>query len=213
MPDAFSTVARRRHARFGFVASRVRVEAPTISDWVAALLSILLLVLSFPDFGFWPIAWIGLVPLLVVIAWHPAPLRAFALGWLTGTVFFYTTCHWLTYSMIHYGRLPAWAAYLLLVPGAVILGLFPGTFALVLARAIQRWQQKALFLAPFVWVILEWSRLAVTGQLWNALGYSQAYQPVLIQPARWGGVYAISFLILMVNAAVAFMILSRSLRT
>jgi apolipoprotein N-acyltransferase len=213
MPDAFSSVARRRQARFGFVASRVRVEAPTIGDWAAALLSIILLILSFPDFGFWPTAWLGLVPLIVVIAWRPAPLRAFALGWLTGTFFFYATCHWLTYSMINYGRLPGWLAYILLVPGAVILGLFPAAFAMVLARGIRRWQNKALFLAPFIWVALEWARLAVTGQLWNALGYSQAYQPVLIQSARWGGVYAISFLILLVNAAVAFLILDRSVRT
>ncbi len=212
MQDAFSSVARGRHPIFGFVASRVRVEAPTVTDWAAAVLSVLLLVLSFPDFGFWPAAWFGLVPLLIVVARCPAPGRAFLLGWLTGSVFFYATCHWLTYSMINYGRLPGWLAYLLLVPGALILGLFPGIFTLVLAQAVRSWKHKALFLAAFVWVFLEWSRLEVTGQLWNALGYSQAFQPALIQPARWGGVYAISFLILIVNAAVAFLILNRQRR-
>jgi apolipoprotein N-acyltransferase len=190
----------------------VRVEAPTISDCLATFLSIILLVLSFPDFGLWPMAWIGLVPLLVVIARRPAPLKAFTLGWLTGTVFFYATCHWLTYSMINYGRLPSWVAYLLLVPGAVILGLFPAMFALVQAQAIRQWKSQALFLAPFVWVFLEWSRLGITGQLWNALGYSQAYQPALIQSARWGGVYAVSFIIVLVNAAVAYALLSRHVK-
>src|SRR5262249_20492846 len=50
----------------------------------------------------------------------------------------------------------------------------------------------------------------VTGQLWNALGYSQAYHPFLIQPARWGGVYLVSFLIVAINAVVTLLVLSRT---
>jgi apolipoprotein N-acyltransferase len=53
-------------------------------------------------------------------------------------------------------------------------------------------------------------RLAVTGQLWNALGYSQAYQSMLIEAAAWGGVYAVSFLIVAINSAVALLIISRT---
>ena len=47
--------------------------------------------------------------------------------------------------------------------------------------------------------------LRLTGQLWNAIGYSQAYHPSLIQSARWGGVYAVGFLIVAVNAALALL--------
>ena len=46
------------------------------------------------------------------------------LGWVTGSVFFYASCYWLTYSMIHYGGLPVIVAYLLLIPGALIVGVF-----------------------------------------------------------------------------------------
>src|SRR5689334_20081682 len=84
-------------------------------DWGAAAASALLLILSFPNFEFYPLAWIALVPLLVAIAKRPAPLRAFILGWAVGIVFFYGTCYWLTYSMIHYGGLPAALAYVLLI--------------------------------------------------------------------------------------------------
>src|SRR4030095_9944524 len=73
-------------------------------------------------------------------------------------------------------------------------------------------RSKGVLLAPFIWVACEWARLGVTGQLWNALGYSQAYEPLLIQPARWGGVYAVSFLIVTINAAVAFVGLNRCWR-
>jgi apolipoprotein N-acyltransferase len=176
------------------------------------LVSSLLLVLSFPDFNFWLLAWIGLVPLIVTIALRPEPSRSFLLGWLMGTAFFYATCYWLTYSMIRYGGIQAWQAYLLLIPAAMIAGLFPACFALVLARLVRRLGTGALFLAPASWVALEWARLSVIGQLWNAIGYSQAFHPALIQVARFGGVYAVSFLIVTVNASVAYALLQHTTR-
>ena len=180
------------------------------AEWGAAGATALLLIFSFPNFEFYPLAWIALIPLLVVIASHPSPRRAFLLGWLTGFVFFYTTCYWLTYSMIHYGGLPTALAYLLLIPGALVVGIFPGLFALMLALAAKKWGHWALLLAPIFWTAFEWIRLGVTGQLWNALGYSQAFHSFLIQPARWGGVYLVSFLIVAVNSVVALLILKRT---
>jgi apolipoprotein N-acyltransferase len=192
-------------------AAHAWMKASALTDGAAAITSSLLLILSFPNFGYWPLAWLGLVPLLVVIALRPSPRRSFFLGWLTGSLFFYGSCYWLTYSMIHYGGIPRLVAYLLLAPGAIIMGLFPGVFSLVTARAIRAWGTRALFIAPFSWSALEWGRLALTGQLWNAIGYSQAYQPMLIQPARWGGVYAVGFTILCTSAAIAFLVLKRNL--
>lgn len=75
---------------------------------------------------------------------------------------------------------------------------------------VARWGVRALFIAPVFWVALEWARLGLTGQLWNAIGYSQAYVPSLIQTARWGGVYAVGFLIVAVNAALAYAVLQRT---
>ena len=80
--------------------------------------------------------------------------RAFLLGWITGTLFFYGSCYWLTYAMIRYGGIPASLAYLLLVPGALVVGLFPLRSALALARVVARWGARALFFAPFLWAAL-----------------------------------------------------------
>ena len=192
--------------------ARARSEAPTLIECAVALASAVILIISFPDFEIWPLAWIGLVPLLLIVARNPRPWSSFLLGWLFGTVFFYGSCYWLTYSMIHTGGISPWVAYPLLFPGAILVGFFPAVFASLLARAIRRWGVAALFLAPLFWPALEWARLEITGQLWNAIGYSQAYHPLLIQSARWGGVYAVGFLIVLVNAAVAFVILKGSKR-
>lgn len=215
MQEAFALDARRagrRRARRPHW--RARVGAPTLRQCALAALSSLLLVLSFPDFELWPLAWVGLVPLLLAVFAQPRPrvTAAFLLGWLAGTLFFYGSCWWLTHSMIHYGGLPAWLAFPLLAPPTLIVGLFPAAWCFFLARAAARWGRRALLLAPPLWAALEWARLSATGQLWNALGYSQAYHPSLIQPARWGGVYAVSFLLVAANAAAAFLLLRRSAR-
>ena len=210
--SAVSATSRQRNSWLRTIASRTHVETPALVDWTGAVTSALLLILSFPNFELAPFAWVGLIPLLVVIARRPNPVRALILGWTAGTIFFYGSCYWLTYSMIHYGGLPSVVAYLLLIPGAVVVGFFPGLFALVLALAIRKWGPNALLLSPIIWVAFEYARLGVTGQLWNAIGYSQAYHPSLIQTARFGGVYAVSFMILMVNAALAFMVVRRTTR-
>lgn len=195
-----------------FTRMRLRLELPKQEEWVAAAATALLLILSFPNFELSFLAWIALAPLLFVIVRRPQPMPALILGWAVGTVFFYGSCYWLTYSMIHYGGVPTIVAYLLLLPVTLVVGIFPGLFALLFALGVRRWGHLALLLAPVFWTALEWLRLVITGQLWNALGYSQAYHPSFIQPAKWGGVYAVSFLIVTVNAALVVPLLKQTPR-
>jgi apolipoprotein N-acyltransferase len=190
--------------------SGVREALPTWAEWGAAGATALLLILAFPNFEFGFLAWIGLVPLLVAVVRRPSPVRALILGWFAGTVFFYATCYWLTYSMIHYGGLSPVLAYLLVLLPTIVVGIFPGLAMMLVALSVKRWGHAALLLAPVFWTAFELARLGITGQLWNALGYSQAFYPSLLGPARTGGVYAIGFLIVVMNAAVALVIIERT---
>ena len=208
--SAVSATSHQNRRWFGTITSRVKVANPALIEWASALATSILLILSFPNFELAPLAWIALVPLLIAIARRPSPLRALILGWAAGTIFFYGTCYWLTYSIIHYGGLPTVVAYLLLIPGAIVIGIFPGIFAAILTLLIHRRGPVALLVAPMLWVALEYARLGITGQLWNAIGYSQAYTPELIQAARWGGVYGVGFLIVAVNSALACFLLRRT---
>ncbi len=192
--------------------TRGREWLPSRSLLVWSLTSAALLVAAFPDFGLWPLAWFGLAPLFCAVAQQTRARYAFLAGWLWGAVFFIASCYWLTYAMIRYGGIPRPVAYLaLLVPG-LIVGFFPALACGLLTRLTKRWGAVALFAMPFLWTACEWLRLQTTGQLWNALGYSQAFRPELIQAASWGGVYAVSFLLVAVNAALAFALLRRNVR-
>src|SRR5215204_1560639 len=124
---------------------------PAPVEIFCAVASALLLAFAFPDFGAWPLAWVALVPLLFRLARRPRAAQSFLNGWLAGTLFFYATCYWLTYPMIHYAGIPAPLAYLLLVPPAAAGGFFPALAALALARLCGRMGAAALLLTPFVW--------------------------------------------------------------
>jgi apolipoprotein N-acyltransferase len=212
MDDAVSLDAPVRGRLLTRLRRRVRAAAPARVEVALAAAAAALLILSFPDFNLWPLAWVGLVPLFLAVARSPSRGRAFLLGWLTGALFFYGSCYWVTHAMIRYGGITPWIAYLLIIPGALILGLFPALSSMGLARAVARWGGRALLVAPPLWVATEWARLGFTGQLWNAIGYSQAYATPLVQPARWGGVYLVGFLVVLVNAAVAHIVFERTAR-
>jgi apolipoprotein N-acyltransferase len=192
--------------------TRFRERSPAFMDFGAAILSAVLLMLSFPDFKLWPLAGCALLPLLSVLVINQGRWRPFFVGWVFGTIFFYGSCYWLTYSMIHTGGISPLIAYTLLLPGAALLGIFPGLFGFFMSRMMRMLGTVGILVAPVVWVSLEWLRLEVTGQLWNAIGYSQAFRPSLLAPARWGGVYAVGFVIVLINAAITFAVMRRTPR-
>ena len=190
--------------------TRFRANVPKPAEASLATGSALLQVLSFPNFDLWWLAWIGLVPLLLALTLKSKITNAFLLGWLWGGVFFYGTCWWLTYPMIHYAHIPSWLAYLLLLLPVLFVALFPALFCALTARMLSSLGPAALFATPLLWISLELARYRVTGLMWNAIGYSQAFHPPLIHSARWGGVYAVSFLIIAANAAITFALQRRT---
>ena len=173
------------------------------AQFVAAVISGGLLVLSFPKFDLNFLAWVALVPLLFVLTSEGQTLRkAFGLGWITGWVFFFFSCNWITHSMIQYGGMNVVLAYLCAALFTAITGFSPGLFALITTRLVKSLGITALGLAPFVWVATEWLRAITTGVTWNALGVSQVNYFVIAQLASSGGVASLSFIICAVSVVL-----------
>ncbi len=188
----------------------VRTSIPATPECALIIGSALLTVLSFPNFDLSFLAWIALVPFLFVVASAQTSRRAFVAGWLWGTIFFYGTCWWLTYPMIHFAHISAWFAYPLLLLPILLVALFPALGCAFGSRLIARFGATAIILIPFLWVSFDWLRYLITGQVWNAIGYSQAFHPLLIQSARWGGIYVVGFLVLMSNALLVYLALKKT---
>src|SRR6185503_2540302 len=201
------------YAREDLLAARFRVarvlpyqssHTPFISNLSLAIFSGLLMVFAFPDWNLWSLGWVGTAPLIMAVVRERRFWRSLLLGSVTGTIFYTGSSHWVTYSMHHYGEIPMWLCYIVLVIFSLTLGVFTGLFAAVFAQAIKRFGGWAILSAPVIWAASEWARIEVTGMGWNALGYSQTLQPAVIQMARLGGVYLVSAIMVAASAALVF---------
>lgn len=182
------------------------LSRPTLYQWLAAIVSGGLLVLSFPKFNWSFLAWIALVPLLFVLTQEGQTLRrAFGLGWAMGWVFFFFSCNWITHSMIRYGGMNVILAYAAAALFTAITAFFPGLFALALVRLQQTYGLRALGLAPFVWAATEWLRGIITNLTWNELGISQVNQPSIAQFASAGGVELVGAFVIAINVLLIWL--------
>ncbi|MEK6322845.1 MAG: apolipoprotein N-acyltransferase [Acidobacteriota bacterium] len=216
-----STLARVRHseeavppvyAREDLLAARFRVAkvlpyqqaSPFISNLSLAIFSGLLLIFAFPDWNLWSLGWVGAAPLIMAVVRERKFWRSLLLGSVTGTIFYTGSSHWVTYSMHHYGEIPLWLCYIILVIFSATLGVFTGLFAGTLGLTIKRFGGWAILAAPVIWPASEWLRLQATDMGWNPLGYSQAFQPPVIQVARLGGVYLVSAILVAASTALVY---------
>jgi apolipoprotein N-acyltransferase len=163
----------------------------------------LFLPLSFPKSDLGLLAWIALVPLHWALD-GKTKTQAFWIGWLSGTIAFTGMMAWVVTTMNTYGKVPLMISYGLMMLLTAYLGLYVGLYsagAVWFRTLIPRY---GLFAVPCLWVTLELIRTYVlSGLPWGLLGYSQYRQIEIIQIADHMGVYGVSFLIVLVNVALA----------
>jgi len=178
---------------------------------VLCLATVAALSLSFAPFKQFYLAWIGLVPWLVMIAHARSKKAVFFLSWLTGILFFSVSMWWIAYVTL---------------PGAMGLMLYMGIWfafaGLVLrgagllkieddAAARPAWKSVVtVFLIAAVWVATEWTwGNLFTGLPWLYIGHSQTPVLAMCQIADFAGVHGVSFWVGLINAWVALFILHR----
>jgi apolipoprotein N-acyltransferase len=162
------------------------------------------LALAFPESGLWWWAYVGLVPLLVLIGTAPGRREALWLCWSGGCGYFAVLHHWLL------AHLSVFALPLVLVMGLVWLPW--GLVAWWLLREPRSTGQTvaAVVVVPSVWVLTEyarsWDRL---GGSWGVFGSTQWQVRPVLAVAALGGVWAISFLLVATGTALAAAVVPR----
>lgn len=167
-----------------------------------ACLSGLLMALSFPHWDLWPLAWIGMIPLLHALNGR-TPREAAALGWIGGTLHYCIVLYWLVETMQAYGNLqfPLAAAVMFLL--ALYLALYWALFGAVLTFVRSTTRADWIWIAPPLWCALETLRgVFLSGFPWALFGYSQWRLTLLIQVADLTGVLGLSFLLMWTNCAL-----------
>ena len=150
---------------------------------------------------------LALAPFLLVLASPTAAGRAGRLGLVHGFVAWVVAIPWIVPTLITYGGLPAWVAAVLLAVLAAYLALFHAGFAWAAARlcrkdpALGPVTRRAV---PALWLIFEGLRaVALGGFPWNPAAHVWVALPGALPLSAWIGAWGVSFLVVLVNTAIA----------
>jgi apolipoprotein N-acyltransferase len=168
----------------------------------------LMLWLAFGVRFFSGLVFVALVPLLLLVR-LPAKLRPLYLAsYVGGLLFFLLGLYWLGYSAPE-----GWQAVLMVLSLAGYCAIYFPAF-LLCARILHRiWNVPALLAFPIAWTTMEWLRSTLmTGFGWLLLGHSLSHWTWTIQIADLAGAYAVSFLIVLVNAMIVELLIQPLLK-
>ncbi len=174
-------------------------------SWILSSLSGLFLILIFPRFNLEFLAWFALIPLFFAI--QNQTLGAVAgRGFFAGMIFYFFGLNWVTNTLVNYGNIPKGLSFLILGLLAAYLSFYVSLFCVLTIKWSRGKPVYFFLLAPLVWTSLEYLRSthATFGFSWLGLGYSQFKSLTIIQSAEITGVYGVSALIVLVNAALHF---------
>lgn len=194
----------QRPARSGFDFCSLGMRRSV--SYPLAVLSGVLLVLTFPDANFTFLAPVSLVPFLVVITRATRPLERFLLGWACGVTYWLGACYWIQFTLERYGDLNVALSVLALVLFALAKGLHMAVFGLAAGWLMRRWW--AIPATAAAWVAIERTH-GPLGFAWVALGNAGIDMDLLMRTAPLVGVYGLSFLFVMMNAAMALVAMRR----
>jgi apolipoprotein N-acyltransferase len=176
-----------------------RATVDRLADWALplAITSAMLYALALPSFasvgGLAPLAWICLVPLFAALDAVPYGRGVFY-GASTGVLATLLVNYWL-------GTFHLLSLQLATVIALAQYGAFMAA-ALWIARRVRAGARYLVL--PAAWVVFDWLRsMGFLGYPWGMLGTSQYATPLVAQVASLGGVWMVSFLVLLVNGVAA----------
>ena len=176
------------------IASARSAPAGVFGALKVSLLTAILLWTSFTPVGWGPLAWVALVPLLLLVRLERPTRWMYPSTYLGGFGFWYATLQWM--------RLGDPSMYIAWTAFALYLACYFPIFVGLTRVAVWRLRLPVLVAAPAIWTGLEYLRAyALTGFSWYQLGHSQINWLELIQISDVVGAYGVSFIVAMSSAA------------
>jgi apolipoprotein N-acyltransferase len=169
--------------------------------------------ICFPPFGVRPLAWVALVPFLVVLPTVGLGRTAW-LGAIVALAATCTTVDWLPRTVATYYAQPVAVGLGMFVGVALLMVVPPVVGFMVCYRLfVDRYRDLLPLVAAASFVSTELVRARfLTGNPWVIFGYSQVGADRVVQIADLGGVYAVSFVLVAVNVALADVVRRGALR-
>jgi apolipoprotein N-acyltransferase len=162
-------------------------------------------VLAFPSANLEFLGWIGIVPGLALMQAAPSARDAAVRGWWFGIGYLLAAMYWLA---------PSLGPGLLLVAivmGALWSAVGVAAWALLRPPVSLRQALAALVVVPSAWLVTEWIRSwQALGGPWAVLGASQWQHPAFLALAAAGGVWLVTFALVVANTGVFLAIAART---
>ena len=172
------------------------VRGPARGAWLLSLATGILLLMSFPPLDWGPLAWVAIVPLVLLVRIPTRTKWMYRAVYGGGFAFTLIALQWMRLASA-----PMYAAWLAL---AVYVAMYFPLFVALSRVAVHRFSIPLTLAVPVVWVGLEFARAyMLTGFSWYYLGHTQYRWVELIQISDVVGAYGVSFLIAMLAASFA----------
>ena len=168
----------------------------------AALLG-LLSVLVLPPYYIWPLLFITMSGMVLLLSRTPTFKKTFTQGYWFGFTFYGAGFSWICNALLIEADKLGW----LILPALIAGGAFFGLFTAIAATftCLYKSPQGKVLSFSAAWTLLEWIRsFILTGFPWNLLGTSLAFSDKLIQGASLFGTYGLSLLVALSTSAVCF---------
>ncbi len=176
---------------------------------ILALATGALLILTFPAADFSFLAPVALAPLLVAASREARWWRRVLLGYAAGFVYWFGACYWIQFVLEVHGNMGRWGSWGCFLLFCLFKALQMAVFALAAGAVMRR-----VYAVPAVaalWVAIERTHASM-GFAWQALGNAGISMSVPLRLAPFTGMYGLSFVFVMMNAAVALVALRRRRR-
>jgi apolipoprotein N-acyltransferase len=203
-------------------AGEVRTGLPRGTFSLISILSGAFLGLCAPGVGLWPLAWFGLTPLLLLSVSSQSIWKAVWRGLLFGTAYNLVSANFLLgLQPLDWLGFPGWqgvsmamAAWLILCSyQGILIAIFSGICRALPIRGSffpekvkSQWRAPALLVIPLLWMLCV-NKIGnahdLLGIPWTLLEYSQYRQIPIIQICSIIGGIGLSFIMVMVNTAIA----------
>jgi len=163
---------------------------------------------SFPKFDFFILGFFFLIPVLFVLEKNPR-YSAFKILFLFSFPANLVILYWIPNVMIEYGQMN----FFIGIFGLIILSMFISFFyalAGIFIRKSFTYGNISLLLIPSIWISKDLMLDKIFGGFpWCFTGYSQYRNIFFIQTSELGGVYLITFLIILINILIYRFIIKR----
>lgn len=147
----------------------------------------------------WYLAYVCMVPWLVVVGGTAIANRVYVASWVLGFAYFLINMYWM--------EVPTGMGYVAL--SAYLACYFP-LAACPIRHAVRRRRIPLSVAMPLVWIGVEFARgLVISGFPWFFLGHSQYATLPMIQISDLVGAYGVSFVIAAINGGLADLIFAK----